>query len=618
MPNCQLEDETNAALPRRCISYVAMMALDEMRLSNTLCDATITQDDYTFPVHRAILGSCSDYFRTLFTTSLPSEKDQISIVGIRGLIMERIIKYAYLRKLEISEEDMFEMYAASDFLGMTSLQGRCIQYIKSVLRTDNCVKVMLYGRQRHCTALYEFSRNYVLKNFVEVARMCTDLMKVNLDDIYELLSDELLNVKDEEPVWECCVRWIDADAVNRSKHIAKLMKSVRLGLLKTQYFLEKVKEHPFVLGNEETKPIIIDTLTFLYDLDMVNSKHTKIKTPALAMPRLPYDIIFTFGGWSEGLPQSTIETYDTRADRWLKVDAGNRIEARAYYGAAVVNNTVYCIGGYDGVEHFNTCRKFDAVAKVWSDIAPMHHRRCYVSVVELSGIIYAMGGYDGHNRQNTAECYNPRTNQWSMIAPMHQQRSDADACTLDDKIYILGGFNGQECMNSAEVYDPKENTWTVLPNMTNRRSGVSCISHRGVVHAVGGFNGLIRMNSCERFDPITRRWQNFKEMYYQRSNFGLEVIDDMIFAIGGYDGVSAIPHTECYVTESNEWLEASDLNQMRSAFKAVIISGLPNVRDYILKDRENLMAERQQKLFNAEIENLDDEVDSTSTINDVE
>lgn len=295
------QESSRASLPRRCISYVAMKALDEMRLSNTLCDATITQDDSTFPVHRAILGSCSDYFRTLFTTSLPSEKDHISIGGIRAMIMERIIKYAYLRELDISEEDMFEMYAAADFLGMPSLQERCIQYIKSVLRTENCVLVMLYGRQRHCPPLYDFARKYVLKNFQEVSRQCSDLMKVNLEDIYGLLSDEFLNVKDEEPVWECCVRWIDADAPNRIKHIARLLRAVRLGLLKTQYFLEKVKEHPFVLGNEETKPIIIETLTFLYDLDMVNSKHCKVKKSFLFTWSVLYDI-----SQNELFPRKTI------------------------------------------------------------------------------------------------------------------------------------------------------------------------------------------------------------------------------------------------------------------------------------------------------------------------
>lgn len=42
-------------------------------------------------------------------------------------------------------------------------------------------------------------------------------------------------------------------------------------------------------------------------------------TPALAVPRIPHEVIFAIGGWSEGVPQKLIETYDTRADRWNRV-----------------------------------------------------------------------------------------------------------------------------------------------------------------------------------------------------------------------------------------------------------------------------------------------------------
>lgn len=72
------------------------------------------------------------------------------------------------------------------------------------------------------------------------------------------------------------------------------------------------------------------------------------------------------------------------------------------------------------------------------------------------------------------------------------------------------------------------------------------------------------------------------------------------------------------MAETNEWLEATDLNQMRSAFKAVIVSGLPNVRDYIHKDRESLITERRQKIHVAEQEGDFIASLSASTINDVD
>lgn len=32
-------------------------------------------------------------------------------------------------------------------------------------------------------------------------------------------------------------------------------------------------------------------------------------------------VLFAIGGWSGGSPTAFIETYDTRADRWIKVNS---------------------------------------------------------------------------------------------------------------------------------------------------------------------------------------------------------------------------------------------------------------------------------------------------------
>lgn len=55
-----------------------------------------------------------------------------------------------------------------------------------------------------------------------------------------MLAADELNVKSEEAVWECALRWVNHDPENRKHHIVTLMKSIRLGLLDTQFFLENV------------------------------------------------------------------------------------------------------------------------------------------------------------------------------------------------------------------------------------------------------------------------------------------------------------------------------------------------------------------------------------------
>jgi kelch-like protein 10 len=80
-----------------------------------------------------------------------------------------------------------------------------------------------------------------------------------------------------------------------------------------------VKTHPYVRDSEACKPIVIETLKFLYDLDMDEEKEVDLNNP-LAKPRVPHEILFVIGGWSGGSPTNMVETYDTRADRWIICD----------------------------------------------------------------------------------------------------------------------------------------------------------------------------------------------------------------------------------------------------------------------------------------------------------
>lgn len=74
----------------------------------------------------------------------------------------------------------------------------------------------------------------------------------------------------------------------------------------------------------------------------------EVVTPEIARPRVPHEILFAIGGWSGGSPTNFIETYDTRADRWVKVEEVDPTGPRAYHGTAVVGYNIYVIGGFDG------------------------------------------------------------------------------------------------------------------------------------------------------------------------------------------------------------------------------------------------------------------------------
>lgn len=63
----------------------------------------------------------------------------------------------------------------------------------------------------------------------------------------------------------------------------------------------------------------------------------------LFRPRIPYGVLFAVGGWSAGSPTNFLETYDSRADRWLfSVDTDT--SPRAYHGLCNLNGYIYMIG----------------------------------------------------------------------------------------------------------------------------------------------------------------------------------------------------------------------------------------------------------------------------------
>lgn len=89
--------------------------------------------------------------------------------------------------------------------------------------------------------LPNISKQYILQHFVEVAAKSTQIVKMDLEDFYEIISNDKLNAKSEETVWGCCLRWVDFDRINRIKDITTLMGGVRLGLLNSNVNNSNIK-----------------------------------------------------------------------------------------------------------------------------------------------------------------------------------------------------------------------------------------------------------------------------------------------------------------------------------------------------------------------------------------
>jgi hypothetical protein len=74
---------------------------------------------------------------------------------------------------------------------------------------------------------------------------------------------------------------------------------------------------------------------------MITKQDKEIRTPEIARPRIPHDILFAIGGWLGENPTNCFETYDTRADRWIEVSCTQIYLYRALLNNACKKNTFF-------------------------------------------------------------------------------------------------------------------------------------------------------------------------------------------------------------------------------------------------------------------------------------
>jgi hypothetical protein len=97
--------------------------------------------------------------------------------------------------------------------------------------------------------------------------------------------------------------------------------------------------HPHVAGDEASRPVITELLTYQDELETMTTRDEEIPTPKFALQRV-HDILFVVGGWNKCFKTvDYIESYSTETDRWTKV-SGTQLHSYS----ALLSNYKPCHG----------------------------------------------------------------------------------------------------------------------------------------------------------------------------------------------------------------------------------------------------------------------------------
>jgi len=201
----------------------------------------------------------------------------------------------------------------------------------------------------------------------------------------------------------------------------------------------------------------------------------------------------------------------------------------------------------------------------------MGHARGFLSAAVVNDTIYAIGG-SFRNTTDIVEAYNAATDTWIRKANMLEPRFGAAAGVIDGIIYNVGGNHTER---NCEAYNPATDKWTRKTDIPETYGGIIVAPYGGLLYAIGGgFNEVFQ--TVYAYDPTTDGWTKKADMPTARGwSHPAPVVDGKIYVIGGYKTVygEVLSDVEVYDPVLNSWTKLPDAPFKLALFGAAVVNG---------------------------------------------
>ncbi|MCM8783438.1 MAG: hypothetical protein NC818_01470 [Candidatus Omnitrophica bacterium] len=276
-----------------------------------------------------------------------------------------------------------------------------------------------------------------------------------------------------------------------------------------------------------------------------------------------------------------IDYIDESNDEWLK--AAPIPSWRYEFGATVLNNEIYVIGGLSIPTVYNVLRKvevYNVDNDTWREVVPFPVIIHHPAVASLNGKIYVLGGNGLRiSAYSYVFEYNPKEYIWRRKRDMPTKRGAAGVAVHDNLIYVMGGavphgWKKKKVRKEFEAYNPHTDKWEILPPLPTPREHLASTTAGGLIFALGGYitSMFEPLDINEAYNPMTGKWEKRAPLPLPLCGFPAVGIDDSIFIFGGEQGWAISGHTYEYKILQDRWYRRKDMPLGRYAAVAVSLN----------------------------------------------
>ncbi|XP_059923703.1 kelch-like protein 26 isoform X1 [Gadus macrocephalus] len=543
-------------------SALLLQGLAALRTRGQLLDVVLAVNEERFQVHKAVLASCSDYFRAMFTGGMrESNQDTIELQGLSARGLKHIIDFAYSSEVTLDLDCIQDVLGAAVFLQMVPVVELCEEYLKSAMSVETCLNIGQMASSFNLASLKQSVDAFTFGHFLQIAAE-DDFLHIPLERLVFFLRSNKLRNCNEIDLFHAAIRWLQHDEARRAR-AAAVLGHVRFPLMRSSDLVDSVQTVGIMVEDVLCRQYLLEA--FNYQI-LPFRQHEMQSARTLIRSDVPS--LVTFGGtpYTDNDRTVSAKVYHLPDPAARQFKELTEMEAGVSHACvAVMDNFVYVVGGQhlqyrSGEGAMDCCFRYDPHLNTWLRIAAMQEGRIQFQLNVLQGVLYATGGRNRTGSLSSVECYCPKKNEWSKVEPLKRRIWGHAGGCLGDKLYVSGGYGvSLEDKKTLHCYDPVADQWEFRAPMNEPRVLHAMIGAKDRLYAMGG-----RMDHVDRcFDvlaveyylPLSDQWTTVSPMRVGQSESGCCLLNGKMYVVGGYNwhlnNVTSI--VQVYNPDTDEW-----------------------------------------------------------------
>uniref|UniRef100_A0A3Q3DXJ3 Kelch like family member 34 n=1 Tax=Hippocampus comes TaxID=109280 RepID=A0A3Q3DXJ3_HIPCM len=330
-----------------------------------MCDVVLETEGVSFPCHRALLASSSDYFWALFGEATTERLAcSIRLPALTPIGLDVILDFLYSGWLRVSESTLPDVLEAASYLQVDTAVAICERYITDELSAENCCCYANLAEYHALTDALE-AANYSIAT--EMAALLQerrdDLLGLNIQSLMTVLdADEIPAVKEVELV-KLALDWLGENGPLPLLQSNQLLSRLRFGLIAPDDLVTRALEYhrtgsarPIKQNKQSTLRAAVRVVLVggssspdhpEQQVLMFNPKTRTFGSLTTYLPqRLRNHCVCSLGGFLfvvGGEVVSKVWRYDPRFECWQQVES--MLQKRTKFTCCATDDSIYAIGG---------------------------------------------------------------------------------------------------------------------------------------------------------------------------------------------------------------------------------------------------------------------------------